>query len=269
MLVVRYALLVALAALATSVRAETINCTPVTSLPAVISTQGLYCLTGNLTTSQATGNAIEIDANNVTLDLNGWKVGGQAAGTGTVAIGIYSTAVNVTVKNGIVRGFRGGIYLTGRGAVVQDMLVDQNTVYGIRVDGQGAVVDRNKVVDTGGTTAYTGADATAIDALGESSTVSNDVVSGLTATDTGNEYGIYVTGVQSTVHDNVISDSAPPTGGGTSYGIFQEQSIVANNFISNFVYGIYNAYGIFAHNTANNCTTSYGGSGTAGAGNSP
>ena len=111
-------------------RAETINCTPITSLPATIDTQGLHCLTGNLATSQTSGNAIEITANNVTLDLNGWKVGGQGAGAGTQAGGISSAAVNVTVRNGIVRGFSIGISLTGRGAVVRDMLVDQNTQYG-------------------------------------------------------------------------------------------------------------------------------------------
>ena len=82
-----------LATLATSVQAETINCTPITSLPATIDAQGLYCLTGNLATGQTSGNAIIINANNVTLDLNGWKVGGQAAGSGTNAAGIYSAAV--------------------------------------------------------------------------------------------------------------------------------------------------------------------------------
>jgi hypothetical protein len=72
-----------------TVRAETLNCTSITSLPATINTQGVFCLTGNLGTNISSGNAIYITANNVTLDLNGWKVGGQAAGTGTDAYGIY------------------------------------------------------------------------------------------------------------------------------------------------------------------------------------
>ena len=110
-----------IAALTLSVHAETVDCTAVTSLPATIDTQGIYCLTANLATSQASGYAINITANNVTLDLNGWKVGGQAAGVGTAVYGIYSTANNVTVKNGIVRGFYAGIWLTGRGAVVSQM----------------------------------------------------------------------------------------------------------------------------------------------------
>ena len=64
----------------TSTQAETIDCTAITSPPYVIATQGVYCLTGNLSTSITTGSAIEIQANNVTLDLNGFKLGELVAG---------------------------------------------------------------------------------------------------------------------------------------------------------------------------------------------
>ena len=248
--------------------AETINCTPITSLPATIDTQGLYCLTGNLATSQVSGIAINITANNVTLDLNGWKVGGQAAGTGTNAFGIYSTAVNVTVKNGIVRGFFAGIWLTGRGAVVQDMLVDQNTKTGIFVNGTGAVVEHNQVVDTGGSTNGTNVNAVGIEADSGGVKLNNNMVSGLTATGNGDEYGIFASGANSLVQNNFVTDTAVPTGGGSSFGIYQYgNSLAVNNTVSNFDYGIVNS-GIYAHNTAYNCTTPYY-LGTAGVGNSP
>ena len=98
--------------------------------------------------------------------------------------------------------------------------------------------------------------------------VTNNVVSGLTATGTGNEWGIFAAGANSTVRDNVVSDIAKPTGGGTSYGINgQAVSIAVNNVVSNFDYGIYYAV-IYAHNTVSYCTTNYSG-GIAGAGNSP
>jgi hypothetical protein len=252
-------------------KAETINCTPVTSLPATISIQGLYCLTGSLATNISSGDAITITANNVTLDLNGWKVGGQAAGTGTNAVGIYSTAANVTIKNGIVRGFLAGIALTGRGAVVRDLLVDQNTNIGIYVDGPGAVIEHNQIVDTGGSTVGPNIFAIGIYALSNSvgARISDNTVSGLTATGAGGEYGIEADGPNSTVRHNVISDTAKPSGGGTSYGILQTASIAVNNTVSNFGTGINTVTaGIYAHNTAYNCTTAYAG-GTAGAGNSP
>ena len=37
--------------------AETIDCTPITTLPYVITVQGIYCFTGDLATSMASGNA--------------------------------------------------------------------------------------------------------------------------------------------------------------------------------------------------------------------
>ena len=66
-------------------RAETVNCTPITALPAVITHPGVYCFTGDLITSMPSGSAIDIQANNVVLDLNGFKLGGLGAGTGTTA----------------------------------------------------------------------------------------------------------------------------------------------------------------------------------------
>src|SRR6266571_814513 len=90
-------------------RAETVNCTAITSLPAVITVQGIYCFTGDLATGITSGNAIDIQTNNVVLDLNGFKLGGLAAGPGTQASGIHAfDRQNLTIKNGTVRGFLTG-----------------------------------------------------------------------------------------------------------------------------------------------------------------
>src|SRR5262245_63933691 len=106
-------LLLALLAVTTNpvrARAETVNCTAVTALPAVIDSSGVYCLTGSLITSMTSGTAIDIQASNVVLDLNGFRLDGTSAGQATSAIGIHSgTAENITVRNGIVRGFSVGI----------------------------------------------------------------------------------------------------------------------------------------------------------------
>ena len=149
------------------------------------------------------------------------------------------------------------------------MLVDQNAETGIYVGCQGALVEHNQVVDTGGSTAATALDVIGIYADGPGSTLSNNMVSGLTATG-GGEHGIATDGEYTIVRGNVVSDTATPTGGGTSFGIYLFQSIAVNNSISNFGYGIVNDGGIYAHNTAYNCTTPYfNNGGTAGAGNSP
>ena len=272
--IVRLVISLLLAGLATSVQAETINCSPITSLPAVISTQGLHCLTGNLATSQTSGNAIEITANNVTLDLNGWKVGGQGAGAGTQAGGISSAAVNVTVKNGIVRGFRTGVFLTGRGATVQGITADQNTIVGIDVAGPGSVVQGNQVVDTGGSTTATNVTVIGIEVAQSGTLVQNNLVSGLTSTGIGNEWGIYFASnaAQSTARGNVVSDTARPSDSTSDGIVVNGASAVAvrNNILTNFTNCVRyanSATGTYSRNTAISCDTSYAGTGTAGNGN--
>jgi hypothetical protein len=253
--------------------AEITNCTPITSLPVVISTQGIYCLAGNLSTAMPYGIAIEITANNVMLDLNGWKVGNQAAGMANNAYGVFSSAINVTVRNGIFRGFMYGVSLSGHGARVEDLLVDQNTFRGITVAGQGSIVRRNQVVDTGGSTYSTNVSALGIVVNGKGSVIEDNLVSGLTATGNAEESAILLTYIadQSVVRRNVLIDDARPTGGGISYGIRVEAAsdvITVENNVINFDNGIiYNiATGTFSQNVVVNCTTKYFG-GTTGSDN--
>ena len=136
------------------------------SVPATINTQGTWCLRGDLATPIATGAAIEIATGNVTIDCNQFKLGGLAAGAGTTASGISALdRSNVTIRQCNVRGFMRGIYLreSGSGAgghVVEDNRLDGNTLQGVSVRGDGSVIRRNMVLNTGGST--TALDATAI-----------------------------------------------------------------------------------------------------------
>jgi hypothetical protein len=55
-------------------RTETVNCTPITSLPFVITVQGVYCFTGDLETDITLDAAIEIhwkDAGTCTKQFTG------------------------------------------------------------------------------------------------------------------------------------------------------------------------------------------------------
>ena len=137
-------------------QAETVNCTAITALPAIITVQGVYCFIGDLATAMTEGSAIDIQTNNVVLDLNGFKLGGLAAGRGTRATGIFAdNRQNVTIKNGTVRGFNGGISLTAglsQGHVIENIRADQNTAVGISALGADVIVRNNQVVATGGST---------------------------------------------------------------------------------------------------------------------
>ena len=178
-------------------RAETTLCTPVTSLPAVISAGGVYCLTQDLATAIETGAAITINANNVTLDCNERKLGGLAAGDDTSAIGIIaSSRTNVTIRNCNVRGFLYGIALFGSpttsgGHLVEDNRLDGNTFTGILASGDGSVVRRNRIFDTGGALT-SGSWTMGINASG-SIEVSDNIIQGMhSSQDRPDAYGMMV-----------------------------------------------------------------------------
>lgn len=131
----------------------------IAALPAVITTQGVWCMKSDLATAQASGAAITVKANNVTIDCNGFKLGGLGAGITTQTVGILSTegSSNTTVRHCNVRGFLRGIYadyMGGSGHLIEDNRVDSSTLNGIIVMGDGSIVRRNQVVDTGGSVGY-------------------------------------------------------------------------------------------------------------------
>ena len=244
--------------------AETINCTAITQLPEVIDSQGVYCLKGNLSTSITTGNAIEIQANNVTIDLNGFKLGGLGAGDSTNANGVYAfQRKNITIKNGIVRGFYYGIFLqdispftTSSGHVVKNILADQNTFVGIRVDGLGDTVSRNAVVDTGGSTLIN--DAFGIVVVGPESEVLNNKISKTTAQSTDSARGIYLESADySVVRNNTVTDTVSA---GPSYAVRIHNStgvFLRDNELNNADYGLYfsNSSGKYFNNLTFDITT--------------
>jgi hypothetical protein len=128
----------------------------ITSLPAILASEGTWCLKQDLATSISSGYAITINTNNVTIDCNGFKVGGLGAGPNTSAFGIVAgNRFHVTVRNCTVRGFNMGIWLSASTAssagdhVVEDNRVDGNTHYGINVAGDGSIVRRNLVTNSG------------------------------------------------------------------------------------------------------------------------
>src|SRR5262245_29101354 len=85
--------------LAVPARAETTRCTVIATLPATLTVQGIYCLISDFDLNLASGSAITINTNNVTIDLNGHKIGNMAAGPGTQARGISAVQrQNVTIK---------------------------------------------------------------------------------------------------------------------------------------------------------------------------
>jgi parallel beta-helix repeat protein len=177
----------------------------------------VWCLRHDLATNIASGNAIEIATNNVTIDCNDFKVGGLAAGEASQTAGIYANArQNATVRHCNVRGFYKGIYLNGGGHLVEDNRLDNNLYSGITVEGDNGLVRGNRVFDTGGSTFSTG------DAIGISATadVVDNIVDGVfTAGITNEVAGISVGTSGTQVSGNVVSRLALAGGVGTAYGV--------------------------------------------------
>jgi Right handed beta helix region len=215
--------LLVLASSAPGARAETTECTVIASVPTTLSSPGVYCLKSSFSTNLATGTAIYVNANNVTLDMNGYKLGNLAAGTGTFAIGIYTGHQNVTVRNGTIRGYFYGIRLLGGGGhLVEDVRLDGNTYYGLAVGGPGNVVRRNQIVNTGGSTYYANSGATGLDSNGADARILDNEITGTTAPGpTAGSRAVYVVGEGSVISSNRISGTAAQAGGyavGISWG---------------------------------------------------
>ena len=236
------------------------NCTGfIDSLPATISTQGVWCLRKHVSMNLSTGTAISIAVNNVTIDCNDFKIGGLAAGVDTQAYGIVATArLNTTVRRCGVRGFNRGIWLDGSGHLVEENRLDANTFAGIVVSGEGNRIVGNRVMDTGGNpvlaVAY-GIHASgdvvdnAVDFVapeGENATpygivateagaeVSGNRVRGLIAKGTGKPTGLQASGVAQVVAGNRVSGTP---GNGTGILASGASSFCKDNVVFGFATG--------------------------------
>ncbi len=103
-----------------------------------IDAPGSYYLTGNVT-GVANASGIEIDADDVTLDLNGFTVSGVANAIDGVFV--ESAHRGVTIRNGIVRGW-GGSGVNGSSSFVRVERVHaiSNAFRGIRLGNGSAVI---------------------------------------------------------------------------------------------------------------------------------
>lgn len=190
------------------------------SLPATISTQGTWCLRRDLSLPSAGSTGLFLTANNITIDCNHYKLGGLSAGAGTSAYGITASGkLNITVRNCNIRGFKYGIYLDGGGGhVVEDNGFDGNTVGALSVTGDGSVVRRNRVLNTGGSSIETGV-AFGI-AAGLDVDVLDNTVSGVLPTPNGGGHGdaYGISAGTGSVSGNRVR-SVVSLGNGYNYGI--------------------------------------------------
>lgn len=204
-------------------------------LPYNITESGNYYLTGNLSYGGTVDDAIDIWADDVTLDLNGFTLTGLNTFTKN---GISdNTSDNVTIRNGTIRDFgRASISAAGKHWRVLNIRVIHNGHYallpGLDLYGEGAVIDQCVAAENAGKGINTGSGASIT-----RSTSMNNGSSGISAGSgslvTGNVTsfnggsGIYVNGTGSTIMGNfsysntnhgISSDAASLVKNNTAYG---------------------------------------------------
>jgi len=114
---------------------------PHAGFPIIICQSGSYRLSGDLSVPDADTDGIDINADNVTLDLNGFTLSGPvtctpfkfplhctATGKGNGISVVIASAKNITVRNGTMRGMgSSGILLSATlGGLVEDMHVESS-----------------------------------------------------------------------------------------------------------------------------------------------
>jgi len=221
------------------------------TLPYTIAVPGSYTLSGNLTYTANSTNAITISANNVTLDMGGYSLTGPGS-LASAYNGISISGNGVEVRNGDISGFSIGLYagnsislkisnlrlhdnLTGIsmassafGAEIKDCVAYNNENIGIFVMAPGSIILNNISYNNG--------------------------------TDPSN-YGIYVYGPSC-----VIIGNSSQANSGT--GIFAGPgcTVKNNSACSNTIYGIHTSVGpvLVDGNSTYNNANSFGAGNTLG-----
>ena len=206
----------------------------------VINNPGSYYLSDNLEVSKISG--ILIGADDVTLNLNGFAISSTSGGK---EYGIYvsSDADSATIRNGSIRGFITGVYSSGGGSLITEVVASECAEYGIYAGISARIVDC-RTHDNPGTGIY----------AGEGSSLS-----GCTAYNNGGAYGIYAhysaslegctaynnqgTGIYASYGSSLRGCSAYGSQGGYGINATEGASLVGCTARNNPFGGIYASFG--------------------------
>lgn len=234
---------VAVLALAAAVPAGAAGCRPIDTIPYTIEEPGLYCLVCDFRTELEDGAAIDVQADNVTIDFQQFSIDNRAVGWGTSAFGVSALErSDVVVRNGTLFGFFEGVVLSGplnvqtsNNHLVEDMRIGYSIRAGIEINGHGSVVRRNVIYDTGNSKE----NGTGILLFGwRHHVVDNDVEqvlppgssAGISFTSsgdnhlaennrvTGAHYGIWIGGFNTKYRDNLTNEVSVAYTGGVDVG---------------------------------------------------
>jgi hypothetical protein len=237
--------------------------TPIGTAPFTISASGSYYLTGNISVGTSAANAITINADNVTLDLNGFTISSTHPTGSSAGIALTGVRKNVQMRNGIIRGttvysspnFTGGGFLSGIScpAGVRNVRISGVTVEGVRDDGIAAQASNNtSIVESCHAHTCPGNGITA--GIVRGSTVAGVGTIGIQAVSVSDCVAVSV-GTASSTHA-INADTVLNSRGSASGGTGITANVAENSFGDSLTY-----YGINAGSAAGCRGTSIGGTG--------
>lgn len=180
---------------------DCIQLTAPVSPPLTISTPGVYCLVDDLDVTLTSGVALQVLADDVTLDLNGHFIRNHATSPGS-SYGLYLVGERIEVRGGTVAGFQRGVFSDCDGAsghLLERLHLDGSGFMGALLQCDGTVFRRNVVTGTGSGNVYYA-------------------------------YGVSVTGARNQVVDNTVTSTVART---RSIGIAAGSGATANLVVEN------------------------------------
>lgn len=215
----------------------------------LITTPGSYYLTTNII-GVSSENGIEIEASDVTLDLNGFSMIAPAAANTAILIfsgitntvirngiisgwsslndDIFSEANNVTIENMSVSGASMGIACLGAGGVVRSCTVSLDGTYGIYIAGSGYLVYGNSCF---GNNTVNEANGGAIFINASNNRVENNFVIGSGPAG----FGILINGGNGSTNNVIVRNTVQGNGANDYYVNFQQ---LAGPLVTNVISGI-------------------------------
>ncbi len=243
-------------------------------LPYTITKPGQYQLLKSL---RYTGseNAITVNCDDVTIDLRGFTIEGDAAVkvTSQTAGVAALNRKNITVRNGTIRHFFRGVYFEGEdaagGHLVENVRVDQSALLGIQVKGQYSIVRSNRITTVESATAFSLV-RYGIFVEGSGARVSGNDIQGLVPASSGSyAYGIFANAsARASIDDNRVHARANLSS--NAFGIYVQSSpasTVQRNQISSFYGGVFFNSSLFCKyrdNLCTDCNGNYSGGSDAG-----
>ncbi len=187
--------------------------------PVTLCASGSYRLISNLTVPSGR-NGIDLSANEITIDLNGFTIAGST-GAGIGINGLNSYADGIIITNGSVEDMNSGIYLVGDYVQVKGVNVSENGGTGLYA-GYSSIVQEVTATLNGGSGIVVGAGSVVTD-----SAASNNTGDGIV----GNGVGV------------LISDNASYFNGGDGIETRNGSSVTNNVSRNNTGFGLISGTG--------------------------